>query len=367
MKRKNQEVNIIYLGYGDFGEKSLARFFIYLQKNLKTLGISINLYSIVDKDPAIKLKLEDRFKSIVALGIMNKSPIICLTFPELISNYLEHSPPQGYIIVYDATASQYHFDNMGLVKYLYEGPIRKRIYYFGEKPLFLEREQLDNILDPNFPIWCNFIELENKSYKAVMNYLHRTQDFQIKKLRFWRLNSIGAKKIFSNERPGVTGGSLEDKAIHDLAITIALLSKRPNKLTSISESEKNQYPFEIVSTSIPHFMPANLHSVAANLPFFMTARGETINRVSYNEWQWPNKISDPTSDASFFLKIKWHLENKNEIDAEYYASWLGLSDFQDIFHFMENLDENWIDSNYEYIYKKKKIHSDIYLRKLGYA
>lgn len=361
---KNKKIGLCYLGCGFFGLQVLERYFTIKNLAIKK-GIEVVLYAVVDTDEKVRKELENNLKTFAKWKLLPSLPKIYKNFDSLIKELIEKHP-EYKIIVYDATPTQFHFENLGSVL-RFQKDFPNRIYYFGEKPCLIENEQLTALLNAS-TIWCDFVELQSECFLKISEFLNVHPKFQIKKLRFWRLSSMGFKKIFQQKRFGVTGGALEDKMVHDLALTVGILSEGVNKIAEAPEDNH-----EIISAIIPYFMPANVYSIIGNLPLFMTVQGKIIDAVDLNSWLWPKRISDPTADAVFSLKMRWRLnepQNKtknkdkkgNWIDAEYYTSWAGVSDFPTLYSVIDNIKEKWIDKYFEVIEKERDdpiISSDI--------
>jgi predicted dehydrogenase len=220
-------------------------------------------------------------------------------------------PPKDPIIVYDASPPKFHLDHLNNAQ-------QHGLFYLGEKPLILYREQLDRLRpdDPNTPWFCiDFIETESLVFHTVRQFLQDNPDFKIQRLRFWRCGSTGFKKIFEETRKGVTGGSLEDKSPHDFSLSFGLLRERL----------KEDDPFTPDEAHIPLFMPANLHTLFANVPCFLTVTDSfTLDLTLTDSNRDPHPLEDPPADAAFTLKGRLNLKDGNSIQCEYYFSWVGL-------------------------------------------
>lgn len=127
--------------------------------------------------------------------------------------------PEDRFLVYDASPTQLHHSNMRAICEAFPNA-----FYLGEKPLLTSRQQLRTLDGFAERAGCAFIE--NFSLPMLKLSQLQTQGFEIRSLRFWRLNSSGLMKMAAPQRrQGVTGGALLDKAIHDLALTSLLLGE----------------------------------------------------------------------------------------------------------------------------------------------
>lgn len=342
-------INLVILGCGKMGSDLLNRFFHQdgFRATLESKDIEVRLFAIVDINEGRRKRVVDDISN-KGLGTL---PLEYATFKNFINDFLVSNPPKEPLIVYDAAPTQYHFDHLSAIKLIETDPVLKKkikILYFGEKPLLIDEDNLSCVLKPP-TIWCDFIELYSQVFLTLRDFLEQHPDFIIKRIRFWRLSCMGLDKVFMpGKRPGVTGGALEDKMVHDIALTLGILSEGKNKALDFQTDLFESGAIIIKSAKIPYFMPANIYSIAGNVPMFMTVRGNTVDMASDNRWQWPNMISDPTSDAAFILKAQFKRKDASEknvryIDVEYYASWIGCSDLLSFKHVTNNLEVRWID------------------------
>lgn len=362
--KTEQIINLVILGCGTMGDKLLKRFFHPdgFKKTLENKGIKVHLFAIIDKDEELRKSVAEYLSD----KKLEQFPQLYPTLDDFIKKSLLSSPPEESLLVYDATPTQYHFNNLEAIKFVKADSILKdkvKIFYFGEKPLLIDEDKLKCILEPP-TIWCDFIELYSQVFLTLRDFLMHHPDFIIKKIRFWRLSCMGLDKVFTpGKRPGVTGGALEDKMVHDIALTMGILSEGKNKafgFEGLSPDHFEAGDVKIRSARIPCFMPANVYSIAGNIPLFMTVRGDTVDMASDNHWQWPNMISDPTADAAFILKTQFKRQDTSVsdalqyIDVEYYASWIGCSDLLSFIHVTKNLEVEWVDEETKRIIDKER-------------
>jgi len=242
------------------------------------------------------------------------------------------------IIFYDASPTKWHSKNLNQIIYynLYYN-LNIPTYYFGEKPISTDKFQLYAWLkEEKLKFYCNFTELQNSAYLTLKSYLDET-NFQINSFKFWRASSIGFQKLIDPiQRTGITGGALEDKGIHDVALTIDLLGgvKKLKLKLKKQENKKDPESVMVVSPKIEpieiHFMPANLYSLFSPKPLFMDNTGEKvideifkIEETSTKEYK---KYWYFAADSEFKMKIIWSLQDERQIEAKYYFSWAGLSE-----------------------------------------
>jgi len=113
------------------------------------------------------------------------------------------------------------------------------------------------------------------------------------------------------ERPGVTGGALEDKAPHDLSLLIGL---------------SNENDWAIENAIIPYFMLAERKHIQLGaflqIPLFMTVGGSFCPTLLLNSGYDHEDLlrGDATADAAFTLSLK----NQEGIGCKIFTSWIGV-------------------------------------------
>lgn len=90
----------------------------------------------------------------------------------------------------------------------------------AEKPLALSPAEAAAALAGPEPVLGDFLEVANPAFGAVCRHL---RGLPVRRLTFWRASAIGLDLLTGRvRRAGVQGGSLLDKAVHDLALIRAL-------------------------------------------------------------------------------------------------------------------------------------------------
>lgn len=130
---------------------------------------------------------------------------------------LAHLLQHNDLLVYEAAPPSARAGNLRRLRKL----LPPRSVILAEKPLVLSATELAEVLENGHLILGEFIEIENPALKFLFNRLAKKGQRAIRRLTFWR----GSPTI-GRRRPGVQGGSLLDKGIHDLAIVHALM--KPN-------------------------------------------------------------------------------------------------------------------------------------------
>jgi hypothetical protein len=133
---------------------------------------------------------------------------------------LRMADPRCWVVIYDATPSIFH--NGHLVQIAADRD--PRTLYLGEKPIFTALSDLEAAR--HFPAQCNFycdlIETESPVFRGVAKYLEEER-LRVERLWMWRAGSGALRKALRADREVVFGGALEDKALHDLSITLGWL------------------------------------------------------------------------------------------------------------------------------------------------
>lgn len=336
---------IVYLGLGHQGVNALKKYWHIkdILKNYK--NINLHILGLVDVNKEILDSTYDEVKD----WIEDKNNFI---IAKHINDFFESFENQsinlnGPILFYDATPSVVHKENISGIKghldeFKKNGKLKEELenhlkfYYFGEKPLLIDEEDLNLLLStPEIPIWIDFIDLYSDTYLNLLKFINQ-ENIKIKKIECYRASCISIDKIFSDERKGITGGSLEDKMIHDIALIFHLLSN--NEYTKFF-FENNNINFEdfIKEAKIIAFMPENIKVIFTNKPSFSTCYGTSSKVVGINRAMWPKKPGKTTADIAFILKTKW-----NDIEINFYSSWLGLYDFPNLSEIIDEIKENFI-------------------------
>jgi hypothetical protein len=150
-----------------------------------------------------------------------------------ILRWLANGGGQRKLIVYDATPTIQHYTHLMSVLPHTE---TKRIYYFGEKPLFTKQGQIE-FIERNFAgqaLFCDLIETENPAFRATNEFI-RAERFDNQRMYFWRASCMGVSIAAGDGRGGVEGGALLDKAPHDLSVAVGLLGPRNPMQSSVSQ------------------------------------------------------------------------------------------------------------------------------------
>lgn len=290
-----RSLEIVVLGFGRMGRAALASLH-QISDRLQNSGIHPRLLAVLEADETLIRELPSHTIA---------KPIFVDTAaanPVAISHLLrsELGIQSGHeFLVYDATPTTCHRTN--LVDICQSFP---RALYIGEKPLFTTRAGLLTLGRFGGNVLCDFIESQNAAILKLLDM--QREGFRIHRLRFWRLNSTGLRKLYEPlKRPGVTGGALLDKGIHDLALaSILLRNGGPTPVTSRVE--------EAINLSLmPHLVPAEYASgTQSTTPGLIPGGG------------------NGATDAAGHARICWR--SSFEVDAEFRYGWIGVDRFDEL-------------------------------------
>jgi predicted dehydrogenase len=218
------------------------------------------------------------------------------------------------LIAYDASPTTAHADNLRSI-----ASSGLHILYLGEKPSFFDMSDVDYFRTAGQAFLCNFIEAANPAFRAMVDHIS-ANDLGIREMWFWRAGDMGLRHATGRGRRGVEGGSLFDKAVHDVAISVALLS--PRRLASFEIERANIECFQLCELDPPTFVSMN----QAPSPLF--GRREIASALDplpvgtrVGRDQFP-------ADAAFTLDLRWMLDGPAReaappVPAHYLSSWLG--------------------------------------------
>ncbi len=237
-------------GIGYFGQRSLATA-VQLVSYLPTRrsSRSLQIFALSDLNPSA-LDSADRSLRHLKAG----EPILCNSLTALLAalrrRYAEGMNKGDTFLVHDCSPTWAHLDNSNKVRrLLLDIPgLQKHFKYLVEKPAMtatqVERRVSSgegvHALPPGGS--CDYLEVQSRTYLSVKKWLRENPQFVITDMTVWRSGSTGFKKLFDRDRAGVTGGALEDKASHDLALTLGYLGSPVGDPTVVQAAIRNFLP-----------------------------------------------------------------------------------------------------------------------------
>lgn len=224
---------------------------------------------------------------------------------------------QQPILFYDASPNEFHYGHLIEIAG-YNAP---NVYYLGEKPIILDLQELyaARKAPDTFEFYCELIETENPVFKKTREYI-QSEQLEVTKIWMWRAGPSAMKKIFGQDRPGVMGGAVEDKALHDFSITLGLLGGI-NAVKKISESK--------MKFSGESYLCPTQRAVFEGIPSFVGMSNTDI----FKPWSIDcdeNGFHRSRFPADSFARLdcQWDLGART-VSATYLFSWAGMLGTQD--------------------------------------
>jgi len=323
------KIGVVFIGLGYMGFRAYMSLMLITEVLKQGHQIEISLIIAIEPDEQTRKDFKRFFEALLIPFKMYS----CLEEFFFDFNSLLGKTQIKHLIFYDASPTQLHASNLNRINgFKKSADTSINFYYFGEKPLSTDKEQLCSWLkegeDKIIPFCCDFIELQNSAYLILKNYLDSVS-FEIETLKFCRASCMGFEKLFKPaQRRGVTGGALEDKGIHDIVLTIDLFGGIEN-LKIKKKNGNGSCPIEGVTIKPDieciYFMPDSIFSLIAPEPFFMTTTGEKpIKTIFEKEPIKDQKYWLYAADAQFKMQIDWYLKDGKKINTSYYFSWVGV-------------------------------------------
>jgi predicted dehydrogenase len=301
-------VNVVFIGFGQmgkFGYKALTE----LAEEFRKEHVDLRLV-VVEADKKV-VETVQKFVDVEKVAFLDTSTPDQQVVHEVINSQFKLTSEDQFL-VYDASPTHIHYKNLLAIAQKFP-----RAAYLGEKPLVTEHAQLKIVEKLGTPLFCDFVETENQAVLTLRSMISR-HELDINKLSFWRLNSIGLAKLFNpSARRGVTGGSLLDKCIHDLAVTVCLLKSMPGT--------KN-WSYVVEAAAPLALMPHSLDVDDAGC-FSTTAAGFSTRNIPLG-LVTGNSEKPWITDAAGFAQLQWR--GVSNVLANYHYSWIGVEHFDDL-------------------------------------
>ena len=233
--------------------------------------------------------------------------------------------PDDKILIHDCSPTDTHANNVrSIAKHLDAVPaLRDHLVYLVEKPAATSLQvnsELD--LQPIIPVakrriqplpegmYCDYIELQSRTFLAARAWLDEHKDFSPTHLFVWRNSGTGYKKVFEGGRGGVTGGALEDKSAHDLALTIGLLGM-PDK------------PVKVTSARLENYLPAMWSQDDNPTPSFRTIDDLSVQALDGRYNGGESTLAFNLADARICAGLRWNV-NAKDVHCRYSFAWDGV-------------------------------------------
>lgn len=288
----------ILLGLGDQGCRGLITL-LRIQEQLRLDGITLSINVLAD--PAEDKQLHKKVLKSV-LGSVREPVELFNTISDWRAAH--QIDCQQAHLVYDATPSTLRPRNVGEVF------AHHNLVYLAEKPLAVSRQQLEDLKrllsQAALRLYCNLIDTQSLPALLAFSFIRQKRWRNLKRLRFWRESSVGIQKLREpSGRTGVTGGALEDKIVHDIALALLFV-----------ESVYGHKPVEVCSRHIQDkcFMPSSLETAMRCAPLFRTPLDDTTEDLT------------AAADAIAHLAEEWKVQGQSStINLEFHGSWFGVS------------------------------------------
>jgi len=296
-------------GLGHMGVRGLQALLL-VSDELRARGVNVTARALVDVDRAITGKVQQTLASVSpAPEILVHARTAPVDLAQLIEEIARHDREPATYLVYDASPNRFHFPNLKSVLSL-PGAL-----YLTEKPMLsnsAEQAELEAICGTSAEIrtalagrvFCDLVETESEVCLHLADMV-AAGDLEIDSLTFFRLSSSGiAKTRRVAERSGVQGGAFVDKAIHDIAVTLALLG-----------GARDAYSVDISEATPLCFLPRTEGARTGLL--------DGANRIwsgARSQQEWP-------ADGASIVRTEWHCGAKT-VPVVFNASWVGVERFE---------------------------------------
>lgn len=312
-------------GVGYFGSRSL-RSAIELTPLLHTLDppTYLRLFCVADPKEERQVSVKEALRT---LDINPRAVKLRNNLEEILSDIrLEINrgvAGNDVFLIHDCSPTSLHWGNVVWLNNELDGSptLRNRIRYLVEKPALTSvdfREWRDWVPDfrPQGHFFCDYIELQSQTYLAAKEWLYEHADFRPTHLFVWRNSGTGFKKVFERARAGVTGGALEDKAAHDIAVTLGLLGSPVSRPT-------------VTSAIIENYLIGGqwLGTEYNQRPSFATVEDSVVQVLDrrYSDSGQPTEhyLAFDIADARIAAEVSWPLKDRL-VHCRYSFSWDGV-------------------------------------------
>lgn len=266
-------MKVFQIGLGSFGRYGFEKLVELSQSSEKDL----ELKGVCEKD--IEL-VESAEKFAAANGIEIE------TFTSVEQLYQE-AEKHDDVLIYDSGPSDAH------AEHIYRS-LRNGFYHLAEKPPSLTREdhlkekKLAEDRDVFYKV--DFIERENSVVKEAKKLL---KDQEIDSIKIFRQSSAGIQKMLEPYRPGIKGGDILDKMVHEVY------------LKDFLEASTAEEELELRDVDLDALMPRSFNSDS-----FMAVDGSKTGSIDE---------TTATAQTSAYLEA-------GDVEVELHSGWLGVSD-----------------------------------------
>ncbi len=230
---KTSDALLVLAGHGNFG-RVIAQKMNEIQANKELLpeGVSVRFYMIAEPK-------EEAREEAKKLGVK-----VVRDVDELVK---EISKTNKKVVAWIATPSSKHITHLEKLAKLHNITI-------VEKPLTLNERELKDVKRVRNEWAMDLIEEENPAVKTLLDHLKKSGlNVNGGEMEFYRMNSIGIKKLLDPEfRGGIEGGADLDKMVHDAGVAFYLVKNMAGGVKG----------YKIKGSKVYHYMPADLEGEA---------------------------------------------------------------------------------------------------------
>jgi len=207
-------------------------------------------------------------------------------------------------------------------KNVYQWAIDKHLPIVLEKPLALTEDKLIDFYGGRFTV--NFREIYHPVIKMTKEYLH-SEGRRLKAVSFIRTNTIAYEKAaVPKYREAVTGGSLLDKCIHDIAnlvFCIAPVEQFSIKKITVHKNIPN-INYETIDFSIKaHEKGHYEEDLYAEIEFIYQTPTQSIPVRVLSSWIGINPDQVYASHPKIIKQALWHANDTAKSNSTLYAPW----------------------------------------------
>lgn len=329
-------------GGGYFGRRSL-RSILGLAPFLRfDQGVRVQIFAVADPLPEAREKIK---RSLVDLNLVTGDVSFVSNLADILTEIRAHSTFRSTPIedvtylIHDCSPTPAHYSNIQrFSSFVRQSPLaHDRVKLLIEKPAITSSQFRTFSLDADLldNCYCDFIELHSRTFLSAKDWMNSTS-FKPKHAQAWRNSGTGFKRVIEQDRKGVAGGALEDKAAHDFALSFGLLGAP-------------SWEPKVTAASIISLLPADVYP--ADRPYFLTIEDNVVQAIDrrYSEpalsdrvgasSRGSEKMAFDIADSRITAKVDWPLSDR-VVKCSYHFSWDGVD--KNLKHALEGLELPWL-------------------------
>lgn len=311
-------------GLGYFGSRSLAAA-VQLRSSLanRRTPVSVEIFALADPNADARSTAVAALRRLHVAKEFQLGSRLSDILLQIRLQFARGVGKDDQFVIHDCSPTWAHLANTEQVAQLmHDTPaLRRRVKYLVEKPSMTatqsERRLAENETLTSLPDlgYCDYIELQSETFLTARRWLDQNSDFEPTDLEVWRNSSTGFKRLFDRSRAGVTGGALEDKAAHDLALSVGLLGWPDRSPTDIDAEIENFLPAEWETSDLrPRFNTVDNFTV------------QFLQRFNEGDTRLGHSLAFDISDARIWARFGWPLATGRTVNCTYHFSWDGVDE-----------------------------------------